>query len=116
DPAEGGASLTKAVVDVGAQGVQRDPTLAVSLTTGHLRTTETPRALDAHPEGTGFGHRLHGALHGPAEGHTAGQLVGDALCDQRGIELGLLDLLDVELDAVAKTGDVLELLLEAIGF
>src|ERR1700743_3086032 len=40
DPAEGGAGLVEAVVDVRAQRVQRDPALAVELGPGHLRAAQ----------------------------------------------------------------------------
>ena len=98
DAAGGGAGLAEAVVDVGAEGVQRHPALAVPLGAGHLGAAEATRALHPDAEGAGLLGVLHGALHGPAEGDAAGELVGDALRDQRRVELGLLDLLDVELD------------------
>ena len=92
-----GARLAEAVVDVGAQRVQRHPTLAVPLGAAHLGAAEATRALHADAEGTGLLGVLHGALHGPAEGDAVDQLVGDALGDQRRVELGALDLDDVEL-------------------
>src|SRR4029453_12485789 len=97
DATGGRAGLTEAVVDVGPQRVARDPALAVALGAGHLGAAEAAGALhlDAlRPRLLGV---LHGALHGPAERDPGGQLVGHTLCDQRGVELGLLDLLDVEL-------------------
>ena len=56
-----------------------------------------PEHLHPDAEGPGLLGVLHGPLHGPAEGDAVGQLVGDALGDQGGVELGLLDLLDVQL-------------------
>ena len=105
DAAGGGAGLAEAVVDVGAERVQRHPTLAVPLGAGHLGAAEATRALHPDAEGAGLLGALHGALHGPAEGDAAGELVGDALRDEGGVELGLLDLLDVELDLVV-AGDL----------
>ena len=90
--------LAEAVVDVGAERVQRHPTFAVPLGAGHLGAAEATRALDPDAEGAGLLCVLHGALHGTTEGDAVGELVGDALGDQRGVELGLLDLLDVQLD------------------
>jgi len=49
------------------------------------------------------------------ERHPAGQLIADTLGDERGVELWLLDLLDVELDPVVEPGDLLDLLLQAVG-
>src|SRR4051812_24659546 len=45
DPAERRTGLVEAVVDVGPQRVQRDPTLAVELRAGHLRAAEATGAL-----------------------------------------------------------------------
>ena len=42
--------------------------------------------------------RLHGALHGAAEGDAALELLGDVFGDQRGVDLGLAHLDDVEVD------------------
>ena len=97
DAAAGGLGLAEAVVDVGAQRVQRHPTFAVPLGAAHLGATEAARALHADAEGAGLLGVLHGALHRPAEGDAVDQLVGDALGDQRGVELGALDLDDVQL-------------------
>src|SRR4051794_1319349 len=98
DAAEGRAGFPEAVVDVGAEGVQGNPTLAVPLAAGHFRAAEAARALDPDALGPGLLGRLHRPFHGPAEADPAGQLVGHALGDQGGVQLGLLDLLDVQLD------------------
>ena len=106
--------LAEAVVDVGAERVQRHPTFAVPLGAAHLGAAETTRALHPDAVGTGLLGVLHGTLHGPTERDTADELVGDTLGDQRGVELGLLDLLDVELD-LGVAGDLGEPGAEAIG-
>src|SRR5439155_2869946 len=98
DAPEGGLGLGVAVVDVGAQRVQRDATLAVPLLARHLRTTQATAALHADALGAGLHRGLHRALHGPAERDAPGELVGDTLRDEGGVELRLLDLLDVEVD------------------
>src|SRR2546423_7029082 len=114
DAPEGCAGLGQAVVDVGPERVERDPTLPVPLPTGHFSTAEAARALDPDPLGAGLHGRLHRSLHGPAERHPAGQLVGHALGDEVGVELGLLDLLDVQLDLrIAR--DLVQPLAEAVG-
>ena len=114
DAAGGGAGLAEAVVDVGPQRVQGHPALAVPLGAAHLGAAEATRALHPDAEGAGLLGVLDGPLHGPAEGDAAGELVGDALGDQGGVELGLLDLLDVELDLVV-AGDLGEAAAEAVG-
>src|SRR3954451_15027662 len=98
DAAEGGLRLGVAVVDVGAQRVQRHPTLAVPLLARHLRATEATAALHADALGAGLHRGLHRALHRPSERHATGELIGDTLRDEGGVELRLLDLLDVEVD------------------
>ena len=49
-----------------------------------------PRAPEPH-------RRLHRALHGAAEGDAALELLGDGFGHQRGVDLGLPDLDDVEM-------------------
>src|SRR5579875_1619632 len=115
DASRGGLGLAEPVVDVGPQGVQGHTPLPVRLLPRHLGPAEAPRALDPHALGAGLLDRLHRPLHGPPEGDTPVELVADALCDERGVELGLLDLLDVELDPVVEAGELLELLLQAVG-
>src|SRR5205807_6406344 len=98
DAPEGRARLAEAVVDVGPQRVQRHPTFAVPLATRHLRAAEAPGALHADPLSARLLRRLHGPLHGPAKADPARELVAHGLGNESGIELGLLDLLDVQLD------------------
>src|ERR1019366_9803591 len=73
------------------------------------------RGLDLHAESPGLLDGLDTALHRATKGHATQQLVADALRDQRGVELGLLDLLDVQGDLVLLTGDLLQVLLQALG-
>jgi excinuclease ABC subunit A len=53
DAAEGGLGLGEAVVDVGAQGVQRHAAVGVVLRARHLRTAEAATALHLHALGAG---------------------------------------------------------------
>jgi hypothetical protein len=94
--------------------VERDATFPVPLPAGHLGAAEAARALDPNPLGAGLHGRLDGPLHGPAERDPPGQLIGHALGDEVGVELGLLDLLDVELD-LRIAGDLEQALAEAVG-
>src|SRR5262245_13700716 len=98
DPAgaEGGEGRGGAVVDVGAQRVQRHAALAVPFHAGDFRAAQAARAVDADALGAEPHGRLHGALHGATEGDAALELLGDVLCDQRGVDLGLADLDDVQ--------------------
>src|SRR6185369_6857027 len=99
DATERRLRLEEAVVDVGAQRVQRDAAIAVVLGAGHLGTAETTAALHANALDL---RRAHGGLdrlpHRAAERHAVGKLLRDRLGDQLGVGLGVLDLEDVQLD------------------
>src|SRR5262249_7889086 len=96
--AVGGEGGGDAVVDIGAQRVQRHAALAVPLHAGDLRAAEPARAVDSDAFRAKPHRRLHGALHGAAERDAALELLGDRFGDQLGIELGLPDLDDVDHD------------------
>ena len=113
DAAEGGLGLVEAVVDVGAQRVQGHAALAVELRARHLGAVEAARALDPDALGTRAHRGLHGLLHRATELHAAGELLGDALGDQLRVDLGLLDLEDVQLHLLA--GELLQLATQAVG-
>src|SRR4029079_6742998 len=61
--AEGRERGRNAVIDVGAQRVQRHATFAVPLHAGDFRTTQTTRAVDTDALGAETHRGLHGALH-----------------------------------------------------
>src|SRR6478752_555516 len=113
DAAEGGLGLVEAVVDVRTQGVQRHAALAVELGARHLGAVEAAGALDPDALGTGTHRGLHGLAHGATELHASRQLLGDTLGDQLRVDLGVLDLEDVQLDLLA--GELLELATQAVG-
>src|SRR5690349_8857223 len=113
DATEGRAGLVEAVVDVGAEGVQGHAALAVELRARHLGAVETTRALDPDALGTGAHRGLHRLAHGATELHTARELLGDTLGDQLRVDLGVLDLEDVQLHLLA--GELLELATDAVG-
>src|SRR5215218_7840832 len=101
DAAERRAGLVEAVVDVGAQRVQRHPTVVVHLGPRHLGAAEPAGDLDLAALGT----RAHGAreraLHRAPEGDAVDELLGDRLGDELRVELRPLDLEDVDLDRLA---------------
>src|ERR1700754_2092903 len=90
--AERGESGGDAVVDIGAQGMQRHAAFAIPLHPGDFGAAETARAVDTNAFGAETHRRLHRALHGAAERDAALQLLGDRFRDQRRIELRLADL------------------------
>src|SRR4029079_12349742 len=79
----------------------------------HLGAVEATRALDPDALGTGAHRGLHGLLHGTAELDATGELLRDTLGDQLRVDLGLLDLEDVQLHLLA--GELLELAADAVG-
>src|SRR5262249_6622032 len=87
-----------AVVDIGAQRMQRHATLAIPLHAGNFSAAETTRAIDADALRAEPDRRLHGALHGAAERHATLKLLRDRFGNQGGIELRLPDLDDVDDD------------------
>src|SRR3954467_9003404 len=113
DPAEGRLGLVEAVVDVGSQRVQGHAALAVELGARHLGAVEAAGALDPDTLGTGAHRGLHRLAHRAAELHAARELLGHALGDQLRVDLGVLDLEDVELDLLA--GQLLELAADPVG-
>src|SRR5580704_17674081 len=90
--AVGGEGGGDAVVDVGAQRVQRHPAFAIRFHTGDFGAAESTRAGEADALGAEPHRRLHRALHGAAERDAALELLGDRFGDQLGVELGLADL------------------------
>ena len=86
-------------IDVAAQRVQRNATLAIPFGAGDFRAAETAAAGDADAFGAEAQGRLHRALHRAAESDTALELVGDALRDEARVDLRLADFDDVEADS-----------------
>jgi hypothetical protein len=79
DDAVGRLGFGRAVVDVGAQRVQRHAAFAVPFGAGDVGAAETAADVDADAAGAHADRRLHGALHGAAERHAALELLGNAL-------------------------------------
>src|SRR5690606_4475502 len=112
DAAEGGLRLVEAVVDVRAQRVQRHTTFAVELRAAHLGAAEAAGDLDADALGAGALSALQTLAHRTTERHASRELLGDALCDELSVSLGVLDLEDVQLDLLAR--ELLEVAADAL--
>ena len=95
----------RAVVDLGAQGVQRHATLAVPLAAAHLGAAQTAGALDTDTLGAGLASGLNSLAHGATEGNAALELLGDGLGDEVGVKLGTLDLDDIDGQVAAVDAD-----------
>src|SRR6185503_2530289 len=118
DRAVRGLGFREAVLDVGAQGVQRHAAFAVPLGARDLRAVQAPGARDLDALRAQAHGVLHGALHRAAEHHALLELARDGIGDELRVELGLPDLLDVHvhrhahqlLQRVPEALDVLALL------
>ena len=104
----------EAVVDVRAQRVQRHAAVRVALGARHLRATEATGDLNLDALGAGPHRARERALHRAAEGDTVLQLLGDRLRDEARVELGALDLKDVDLDLLA--GDLVQVAAQLVDF
>src|SRR5690606_5086299 len=92
DDAIGRVGLGEAVIDVGAQGVQRHTAFAVPLGTGDLGAVQAARDVHLDTQGAQAHGVADGTLHGAPEHDTALQLTGDRLGDQPRIQLRPADL------------------------
>src|SRR4030095_1330233 len=111
DPVRG-AGLREAVVDVGAQRMQRHPPFAIPLGARDLGPAQPAGRLDAHALGAhahGPGQRL---LRRTREGDAAFELERDVLRDQLRVDVGPADLVDVDEGLLA--GEPRQLLLELL--
>ena len=96
------------IIDVGTQGVQGHAALAVPFGPGDLGTAKAARDVDPDAQGTHAHGVLNRALHGTTERNPTLKLLRDAFTHQRGIQLGLADLDDVEVQfAVGHRGELL---------
>src|SRR4030088_647199 len=96
--AERGERGRDAIIDIGAQRVQRHAAFAIPFHARDFGAAETARAVDTNAFGAKTHRRLHRALHGAAERDAALELLRDRFGDQRGVELGLADFDDVDDD------------------
>src|SRR4051812_35115498 len=104
--------LGEAVVDPRPERAQGDRAEVGPLGPRHLRPAESPRELDLDPLGAAVHRLLERPLHRPAETRPLLELLGDVLADQLRVDLGPVDLDDLDLDPA--TGQPLELLLELV--
>ncbi len=90
------------VVDIRAQRVAGNPALLIENIAGHFSTAQPARALHHDALGTQTHCALRGLLHRALERHALGDLLANALRDELGVQLRLMDLADVELDLFAR--------------
>src|SRR5207244_1668545 len=112
DAAECRLRLYEAVVDVRANRVQRDTALGVGLGAAHLGSTQPSAALNADALGAGADPGRERALHRAAKADPVLQLFRDRLRDELRVELGSLDLVDVDVDVLL--GDRVQLFAQRV--
>src|SRR3989454_2522305 len=104
----------QAVVDVGADRVQRHAAVAIPLAARDLAAAQPARAGDADAVGAQAQRGRHRLLHGAAERDALLQLERNVLGDELRVQLGMDDLLDVEVDLLARPR--LQLVLQLLDF
>src|SRR5579884_4111280 len=104
DPARRRPRLGEAVVDVGPDRVQRHAPFRVLLGAAHLGAAEPARAAHLHARGAGADRGGERALHRAPERHPVLELLGDRLGDELRVELGPLDLVDVDVHVLGGHG------------
>src|SRR6202789_1701882 len=92
----GGVRGGDAIIDVGAQRVQRHATLAIPFEARDFGAAQPARAIDADALGAEAHRRLHRAFHRPPERHPALELLSDGLGDQGRVDFRLADFDDVD--------------------
>src|ERR1700716_1909907 len=111
--AERGERGRDAVIDVGAQRVQRHAAFAIPFHARDFGAAEPARAVDTNALGAKTHRRLHRALHGAAERDAALELLRDRFGDQGRVEFGLADFDDVDDDVgIGDLGDPLAQLVD----
>ena len=85
-------SLGETIVDISAQGLQRNGTLMILFYSCDLSAAYTAGELNLDTSCAQTHGTADSLLHGTAEGSTVLELSSDALCYQLGILVGLLNL------------------------
>jgi len=88
-----GHGFSKSIIDIGAEGMQRNPALTIPFRTRHLSTTKSAGTGNPDTLGAEFESGGHAFLHGPAEGDPAFKLKGYVLSYKLSIKLRLANLI-----------------------
>src|SRR5712691_2386154 len=99
-------------IDVGAQRVQRHPTVAIPLAPRDLGAAQAAGARDADAVGPQPQRRGDGLFHRAPKRHALLELERHVLGHELGVELGMDDLLDIEVDLLLRPR--LQLVLEPL--
>src|SRR5215475_6423367 len=102
DDAEGCVGLGEAVIDVGAQRVQRQTPVQRPFRPRDLGAVQTARDADLDAERAEALRLVNRFAHGAAKRNTLLQLLRNLFGLELGVQLGLLDLADVDQDFAAR--------------
>src|SRR5215470_13004777 len=109
----GGECCRDAIIDVGAQRMERHASLAIPFHAGDFGAAQAAGAVDADAFRPKTHRRLHGALHRASEGNAAFELLGDRFGHELCVKLRLANFNDVDHDvAVRELGNRLAKLLD----
>ena len=100
DDAVGGVGIDMGVVDGLTEGVEGEDAIAILFVSGDFGAAKTALGHGLAALGTGSHDALDGLLLDDAEGSALLDLLGDVLRDQDGIQVGVLDFDDGDLDVV----------------
>jgi len=106
DGADRCAGSRLAIINIGAQRVERHATLPVPLAPAHVGAPEASLGLNPYSKSTRLHGGLNGSLHSPTECHPPLQLVGDAASKELGVGLGILHLDHVQFHRMS--GDLVQ--------
>src|SRR5580704_16626969 len=112
--AVGGVRLGRAVVNVGAQGLQRQPALQIPFLAGDFRAVQASGNADLDSLAAEAQRGIDGLAHGPAKGDALFELQRDRFGDERGIEFRPVHFLDVDMHFAL--GALLDFALELVDF
>ncbi len=96
--AVGRVCLSETVVDVSSDSLKRNGTLTVVLGTCYFSTAETAGYLGLYTLDAAAHCASDRELHSTAEGYTLFELGCDALCNECCIDIGILDLNDIDVN------------------
>src|SRR5581483_8409764 len=115
DDAVGGARLGETEVDVGAQRVQRQPSLQIPLRPRDFVAVQASADANLDSLAAEAQRRIHRLAHRATEAHAFFQLQRNRLRHQLRVQLGLMHFLDIDENILAP-GALLQLALELVDF
>ena len=92
-----------AIINVGAQRMQRHTALAIPFEASDFRAAKATRTIDPNSLGAESYRRLHGPLHRPTKRDAPLELLSDQIGDERRFNLRLANLDNIDDDFAARS-------------